>query len=332
MNQFIEKNRTTLKLAASYLAVIMVMSVGFSLILYFTSTHDLEKRPDPATLDLTLNQHDPDHVIDDWLGRRADDNRSQLAARLLVLNSMTFVVGACLSYYLARRTLQPIEKVMRDQERFIADASHELRTPLTAILLSNEVALRTKTMKIADARRLIEQNVGDINELKTLSDELLDVSMDTREPTIQKRVSLKKLITTAVEQVAPLTKAKQMTITVEATNAHVATDKSMLIKILIILLDNAIKYSPDKSQVRISCNEGSGGVTISVIDNGMGIAAHDLKHIFERFYRTDASRSQIGGHGLGLAIAVKLVAKLHGELTVESTPKKGSTFSIWLPM
>ncbi len=326
--QFLHDRRSTLKLAASYLIVIMVMSISFSLILYFTSIHGLEKRP-PGSL-ISTSQYDSDHEIDEWLGRRAADNRNELTVQLTILNIVTFFVGACLSYYLARKTLQPIESVMRDQERFIADASHELRTPLTSILLSNEVALRKKDLTVNDARNLIEQNVNDINELKNLSDELLDVSIDSKQPHIQPNVDVQSLVKDGIQQVKTLADAKHIKIMQESTKIKIATDKALLQKVVVILLDNAIKYSAEHEKIRIAFTRDDKRIGIRVSDNGIGIASSDMDNIFERFFRTDTSRSQIGGHGLGLSIAAKLTAKLRGEITVNSTLGRGSQFTLWI--
>lgn len=325
---FIKNSRPTLKLTISYLTVIMVMSVTYSLILYFTSSHDLEKRPNTSSSN--SGQRDADHVIDEWLGRRAEDNKNSLASRLFILNVATLLGGSYLSYYLARRTLRPIERSMQDQDRFIADASHELRTPLTTLLLGNEVALRKKHLSEANARSVIEQNISDIKELKTLSDNLLDLAADDYRSSAGKTIRLEEIATNAVHQVSSIAIAKDITITVTMGNRTVVTDKKKLTKVLVVLLDNAIKYSSHGTTIYVSQSFDGKQTNIHVKDKGEGIAPADLSHIFERFYRADQSRSQSSGYGLGLAIATKLVEQLGGKLTAESELYNGSIFTVHL--
>ncbi len=258
--------------------------------------------------------------------------RGNLAIKLVILNVAMLLGGSYLSYYLARRTLRPVERAMEDQDRFVADASHELRTPLTSLLLSNEIALRNKKLSSAEARKVIKQNVSDIQDLKTLSDDLLNLAARQPRSLELTEVKLPAVINEALRQTASLAKSKNIKITKPKTNFSFLTNQQTFVKVVVILLDNSLKYSPGKTSIKISENHNKDHVFIHITDEGEGIDPKDLPHIFERFYRTDQSRSKTSGYGLGLSIASKLAESLDGELAAKSTLKKGSTFTIKLPV
>ena len=320
----------TFRLSVSYLAVIMIMSIGFSIVFYMTSARELDKPAGP-TYYQTVGARDADHEVDEWLHQRAASGRASLAMNLALLNIITFVLGGGASYVLARRTLRPIEATMRAQERFIADASHELRTPLTSLLLTSEVALRKKRITDADARKQLEQTVYDLGQLTKLSDELLDLAVVDNSIAVAE-VQITEVIDAALAQVLPLATNKSILIKAEVEPQVVGTHQSRLVKLLVILLDNAIKYSPEKTTITIGCSAKDKQIQLFVKDEGSGMSRTTMEHIFDRFYREDSSRVMAGGHGLGLAIAVKLIGELGGSLSAKSSINHGSTFTITLPL
>jgi two-component system sensor histidine kinase CiaH len=321
---------STFRLAVSYLAIIMTLSIGFSAVFYTTSSVELDKKPAPGYSSST-HVTDPDHEFDQWLRTRAADGRATLAMNLVFVNLIALLLGGTLSYFLARRTLKPIEEAMEAQDRFIADASHELRTPLTSLLLNNEVTLRKKQLTIEGARRSIEQNVSDLEQLRELSDHLLDLVVSGSDQAVKKEIVISAVIDTAIGQVAPMAIKKHITIHNSAEAATMKANESKLVKLLVILLDNAIKYSADKREINVTFEDTEKNATILVRDKGYGMTKADLDHIFDRFYRADQSRSQVLGHGLGLSIAAKLIHELGGTLRVESELGRGSSFRISLP-
>jgi len=316
------------KLMLSYLSVIMVMSIMFSLVLYATSVHEFDK---PPTGDLKGAQlQDPDHVFDEWIGRRSADGKASLAIRLIALNVGTLLVGGALSYVLARRTLRPIEKSLDEQDQFVADASHELRTPITSALLSNEIALKNKGLTLADAKAIIEGNVQDMQELKKLSDELLYEPHGGQMTVALAEVDIRKVVDDAARSLGVVAHQQGSTINNEATSLTVTTDVEKLQKVLIILIENALKYSAKGSTVTIASKSSSTDIEIIVSDQGVGIDASDLSQIFRRFYRADHSRSGVVGHGLGLSIAQKYAADMGAVISVKSSINVGSEFTIKL--
>jgi len=319
----------TFRLSASYLAIIMIMSIAFSAVFYSTSVRELAKRPNPDTYS-EVYLHDPDHEINEWLQQQAENTKAGLVMNLVLLNIVALFAGSGVSYFLARKTLKPIESVMRTQERFIADASHELRTPLTSLLLTNEVTLRKKQLTVADARRSIEQNVRDLNQLKQLSDNLLDLAVSGTVGK-KKETDLSKIVLAAIDQIRPLADEHHIVLRNDVEIVPIISNEHKLTKLVVILLDNAIKYSKPHKNIYLSSEATEKHVILHIKDEGYGMAKEDMEHMFDRFYRADRSRSQASGHGLGLAIAVKIIGELGGTLTAKSTLGQGSVFSILLP-
>ena len=137
-----------------------------------------------------------------------------------------------------------------------------------------------------------------------------------------------EIITSAFHKIKPIAKKKQISFDIKLKNNFINGDKNSLSELFVILFDNAIKYSQPKTKVIVRSSQSKGKILISVVDRGIGIAKEDLAHIFERFYRADKSRSQVNGHGLGLAIADKIIKAHQGNIIVNSELGKGTTFII----
>lgn len=331
---------STAKLTATYLGIIMLMSIGFSIVFYNTTSRALYRQV-PANDRLFINQQYGSNdaaiagasPIHDFLANRAAEGRRELIWRLVLINSLVLSAGGLLSYYLARRNLEPIEAAMEAQAQFVNDASHELRTPLTAIQTSNEVALRNPKLSLAQAKRLINDNTAEVAKLQQLSDGLLNLARYDQAPPDLTPVSVQAAATAALNQVIHTAQAKQVAVDDQLPNLKVQATESGLSQVLVILLDNAIKYSKPGSAVRLTADQKGNNVAIHVTDEGVGIRASDLPHVFRRFYRADSARSagHEQGYGLGLAIADSLVQSFGGTISAESQIDKGSTFTIKLP-
>lgn len=332
----------TAQLAGTYLAIIMVMSIGFSWVFYHTSSRELGRQIPPDSyftngsvstgIGRGLSQGiDGPSPVGQFLQERVDEGRSELLARLIIINVGALCVGSVVSYLLARRTLKPIEEAMDAQIQFVSDASHELRTPLTAIQTSNEVAMRKPKLSLAEAKQLIESNTEDIKRLKTLSDGLLNMAKPQKTVTLAP-VKLQDMASEAMTQIVQQATAKDITVHDNIANISVLGNKSSLAQALVILLDNAVKYSGEHGNVYLETHKKGKHVYLDVRDEGIGIRASDLPHIFRRFYRADNARTggNRSGYGLGLAIAKQLMTAQHGDVLVSSTPGKGSVFTIKL--
>lgn len=327
---------TTFRLAASYLAIIMILSISFSWVFYRTSAHELNRQLPPSSI--FVNSGGGDFGLNpgyhQFFRERIDEGLHALLVRLLFLNLVVLASGALLSYYLARRTLTPIENAMEAQSRFVTDASHELRTPLTALMASNEVALRKPDLTLKSAKDVIKSNLEEMSKLKGLSDGLLSLARQDQRALINQLVSLQDVASEAMNRVVKAAQAKQIAIKDTVPDVSVMGDFQSLVQAVVILLDNAIKYSPKKSTIYLEGSQKDRQAYISVRDTGSGISPVDLPHIFDRFYRADLARAKgdSNGYGIGLSIAQKIVEQHHGKIMTSSILEKGSTFVIELPL
>lgn len=321
-----------LKLTFAYLAIIMALSIAFSITLYQISENQLDdslQRPGQAVFRETSFYN-----FDNFRESRLSAGRAGLKSNLILLNSITFIIGLAGSYLLARKTLEPIERAMKAQSQFTADASHELRTPLTAIHTEIEVALRDGSLTKAEAVELLQSNLDEVEKLGRLSDGLLRLSRQDNGQALHTNADIIACVNEAIERVSKQASAKHIELktTGKLGSAMVAGDTAGLTELIVILLDNAIKYSPPKTEVTINTKLADKNVLLRVSDQGVGIEQADMPYIFDRFYRADTARTKAdaGGHGLGLSIAQKIVKAHGGTIMVEKTSKKGTTFIIKL--
>lgn len=318
------------KLTFAYLAILMCLSIGFSLLLYRVSDVALTnglRQPHQAVFRETS-------LYDFEAFRRDRLHEAQLDVRqaLIILNVITFASGFAVSYFLARRTLEPIDRALTAQKRFAADASHELRTPLASMQAEIEVSLRDKNLSLKEAKEQLASNLEEVQRMRRLADSLLALARQGGVKSSNKTSrKLKTLILDATDMVEKQADAKSIQINLPSQDVTAKVEPDSLKSILKIYLDNAIKYSPEGSVVTIELYGGK-KPRIVVADQGQGIASVDQEHIFERFYRADSSRTtqRVDGHGLGLSIAKKLADDQGWRLVVESVPEKGSRFSVIL--
>ena len=245
------------------------------------------------------------------------------------------LLSALSGYFLAGRTLRPIKNMLDEQNRFITDASHELNTPLTSLKTSIEVNLRDKNFNTEKAKEVLESNLEDVNNLQFLSAELIKLTQyQEQNNNLQfEKFYLSDVIHEAVEKVKAQAKKKNISILPDTAKIYLIGEKRSLTELFIILLDNAIKYSPNKTAVKVMAKKIDSKVQIIVKDSGMGIEKKDIPYIFDRFYRADKSRSKqkTKGYGLGLSIAKRIAILHNGNITVESEAGKGSSFIVTLP-
>lgn len=340
MNQYISQLRVrlkpyfpTLRLAASYLLVIMVMSVSFSAVIYHTSAQEIGRQLPPNNLYDQSADIDQD-VFTDFFEHRINRGRHELIVRLTYINLLVLLGGLAVSYVLARRSLEPIEEAMEAQSRFASDASHELRTPLAAIQTENEVALRNPKLTLNRSKELLASNLEEVTRLQALSDALLRLAREDGRDISLVPVSLQRAVDEATAHCQKPAKQKHITITSKVTDVSVYADAPGLAQVLDIFLENAIRYSPAKTSVTITGGRSGKEGFVTVRDEGPGISGKDLPHVFERFYRADTSRTsqQVSGHGLGLALAQKIVEQSGGSIDAKSKVGKGSQFTVSFPL
>ena len=324
----------------------LIVLVGFSLVVT-TSIRVLAER---EYLQSNMAQRGELHDIivrwSDWATGRPDSAsfidmqeaqetrvRQRLNQELFLINLAALVLGGLLSYWFAGRTLRPIEEAHEAQARFAADASHELRTPLTNLRLENEVFLRQKGFTEADARELINSNLEEVQRLEGLSSSLLALTQYAQTPLTCKPVSIKRLVADAVKSMQKQADARRVTIVSDMPVRKVYGHAESLVQLLSILVDNAIKYGPEKGTVTIGGRKQDGGYAIWVQDEGPGISAADMPYIFDRLYRGDKARSsKAGGYGLGLSLAQAIATANNAQLTASNAKPRGARFTLVLPL
>lgn len=326
----------TFKLTMWYLVIIVAISLLFSVVLYNVATTELVRGLHSETrrifTQFPVFQNSP------YLQPIKDINDAahRLLLRLIGFNLLVFVTAGLASYLLAKRTLSPIEQAHAQQQRFTADVSHELRTPLTALRMESEVALLNEYATALELRQTLASNLEEVTKLEALINNLLRLT-HLEESELRhsfESVSLSQVVGEAVAQVSTHATSRHIKIDTNISDIIVYGDHDSLVQLIVILVDNAIKYSPKNATVSINTKVDGKQLLLGVVDSGTGIEPEALKHIFERFYRADSSRNKTDteGYGLGLSIA-KMIADIHqAEIILTSKQGSGTTATLQLPL
>jgi len=327
-----------LKLTAFYVLIAMAISVSFSIALYNISSNELGRglgRQAGVLINLQIGPGSAMSNLEQIRQDQIKESNSRLAVNLIYFNLLILILSSGMSYFLARKTMRPIEEAMEAQNRFTADASHELRTPLTAMKSEIEVTLRDNDLKLNDAKKLLGSNLEEIGKLESLSNALLKLARYQDEARAKFcKVSLEEAAAEAYEKIESLADQKSIEFDNELEDIIIKGDGQSLTELFVILFDNAIKYSGKNSKIFVSIKKESKLAILKIKDQGIGIKASDLPYIFNRFYRADRSRSKerVDGYGLGLSIAKQIVELHQGNISVTSKPGKGSEFTIKIPI
>ncbi len=342
-------HKASVRLAGFYLAIMMLISLFFSISIYELSVHELDKglrRPDfiiqgiqgEAGVSFGGTSFSTTQPLRQQIMTRQEESyqqaKNRVLDRLIITNILILVGGGFLCYFLALRTLKPVEEAHQALERFTADASHELRTPIAAMQTEIEVALLNPKLTTNQAKAILESNLEELTKLTALSEGLLRLAQLGSSELEREQTAVTDFVLAAVDRVKTPAKHRDITINVsEQVDAVVPGNAASLTEAVVVILDNAIKYSPEKSTVEVRAKQDAKQVSLEIQDHGMGMKASEVAHIFDRFYRADTARSKTkaGGYGIGLAIAKNIIELHGGTISVTSKPKKGSTFIISLP-
>ena len=303
-----------------------------------TTTDDRGERYHIHTLSLKTNDNrDWGYLQVAQSFHRLDEYMSSLHLMLIfgVPLAMLLIGGA--SWWLSGLAIQPIYQSYQQIQQFTADAAHELRTPLAVTRIAVESALDVEVIE-PETRNNLEIAQRQVRHLTCLAEDLLWLSrLEAKQLPVQfQPCCLNDLVSDLEEELAPLAIASSIDLRLEISvkqPIYVMGDSDRLYRAIANLIHNAIQYTPAHGVVTIRLESLERNATVTIEDNGIGIDAADLPHIFDRFYRVQADRSRnTGGTGLGLAIVRAIVQAHHGSIQVDSQLDLGSTFTVNLPI
>lgn len=351
MNNIFQSAR--LKLTLWYLVILMIVSFIFSIVVFTSLNAELNRNarreqqkivaeklkivlpkplPDPNKLPREL----VNPPLNTEIHQSLDSARNTLILQLFFANIIILGLSATASYFLAGKTLKPVEEMVEEQKQFISDASHEFRTPLATLKTALEVTLKMGPVPYDRIKSLLESNLEDVNNLEALTNGLLVIEKYSRgvDKNHYVAVQMDSLIKDCVRRISPKAGLNQIKVSLKTVPVNIMGDKQGLQEMINNFLDNAIKYNKSKGEVEVKLSVQNRNAVLQIKDTGIGMSDSDIPHIFERFYRADNSRSRngAGGYGLGLHIASHIVKQHNGTITVDSALNKGSTFIVRIPL
>lgn len=338
-----------IKLTLWYLTIIMMVSITFSVVIFGMVSREVDRfemmqrtrverrlqtdiilPPGSGAFRRFIDEHgmaNPELV---------QETKERILYILFLANGSIFILSGWLGYVLAGRTLRPIQNMVDGQNRFISDASHELKTPLASLKIAFEVYLRDHKRTFKDADLLVKESVEEVEKLEKLTASLLELAEyeHGEKKHSAEQCSLTEVIDEALRKTKNIAQEKKIKFKLEISDWKIKGNKKQLVNLLVILIDNAIKYSFENSTITLTTSTEKGKILVHIKDQGIGIGSDDLPRIFDRFYRADSARtgSDSGGNGLGLSIARQIAIRHGGTIRVESKLKQGSTFTLELPL
>lgn len=267
-----------------------------------------------------------------------DSERLLLKGYLQIIGySMVIICALSLivSYLISKKTLEPLRESITKQMEFVQNVSHELRTPLTIIQAKQELLLQEPNSKIIDKSEDIVLTLNETKRLSKLVKDLLVLSRADNQKMVLQKESVNideyiKEIVSPYKEVAEL-EEKKIILNLDY-KMDISLDTNKIYQLMIILLDNAIKYTEANDEITINTYQKDNRCIIEVKDTGIGVSDEGLKRIFERFYREDRARNrETGGTGLGLSIANMIVLAHNGTIKASHNQPKGTVFTIRLP-
>ncbi|MGL4820083.1 MAG: sensor histidine kinase [Bacilli bacterium] len=255
---------------------------------------------------------------------------AQLLFAFAVIGVGMLVVIYFVSVYFANRSVAPIEEAYSKQKQFIADASHELKTPIASIRANVDALLLNETETITSQKKWLDYMSAETDRMEGLVKDLLYLAKTEHDETATERLTfdLSRTLNDVILSKEVLLFEKGVTLSKEMQEPIlVESDERKWAQLMHILFDNACKYSNTQGTIHVELKQYKHKVQFAITNTGEGIAEEHIPHVFDRFYRADASRQHDGGYGLGLAIAKALAQQLNGELRVMSKRAEKTTFT-----
>lgn len=254
---------------------------------------------------------------------------------IALLGMLAVIAAAGICHILAGRAMVPLKEAYEKQRQFAADASHELRTPLAIVMASSEILQNDKSVTSPFLKQVIDDVHDEVKKMAKLVGDLLVVARGDNKALKLKpsKFELSSVIEQTARLMQPLAEQKHIKLAVDAKGkVEIQADEQRIRQLVLILIDNAVKYTQDGGEVRVTYRKAEKGhVSFAVSDTGIGISPEDQERVFDRFYRVDKARArEMGGNGLGLAIAQEIVRLHKGRISIASELGKGTTFLIEL--
>lgn len=251
-------------------------------------------------------------------GPSPEDVQQDLIESFVLVNISLIVLAVILSYWLAKKTLDPIKKTYEAQEQFLGDVSHELRTPLAVL----QLALETEGTTAA------KSNLEEVKRMTSLVSDILVLSRTDKQSFSKEKILIYDQLQYIAQRLDPLAKEKNVSIIIETAPSDTVlyTNSDLFIRAVTNIIQNGIFYNKPQGTVFVSYGEDGKYMYVKIVDTGIGIAKTEIKNLFERFYRVDKSRARhTGGSGLGLSIVQTIMHRLGGSVVLESVLGKGTT-------
>jgi two-component system, OmpR family, sensor histidine kinase CiaH len=266
----------------------------------------------------------------------AEQNILNNFSKLLILCSSIFILlSISASYFLSKKMMKPIIHSWNKQAEFVENASHELRTPLTIIQNKLELMLTTPHEKIAEKFENIALSLSETRRLAKLTTDLLTLARaDSAETQLEKKsINFDSFVRSVCSPYIEIAESQDKHLWLNLNSSlTIQADETRLHQLLVILLDNALKYTIEHDSIGVKTYEEDQKVVLEISDSGIGIKEENIPYIFDRFYREDKARTrESGGIGLGLSIAQWIVSAHDGSIKVSANENKGTTFKIKLP-
>ncbi|MDR7000700.1 HAMP domain-containing sensor histidine kinase [Neobacillus niacini] len=269
---------------------------------------------------------------------RNTNSEKELLDRLLLIMLIGCGIGVIcavgIGYFLAGKALVPIKNAWQKQQGFVSDASHELRTPLAVIQAKTDLLFRSPAATIQEKVVDISAISTESRRLSKLVANLLTLARsDSNQIEIKKQsFRLDELLKEIYQHYEEFASYQGKSIQLDASElVQFFGDKERIHQLIVILLDNAIKYTNEGGEIQLSCQQSHSSIILQVKDNGIGIPEADIPKIFDRFYQSDKARTSAEGTGLGLSIAKWIIEKHHGKTKVQSNVGKGTSIEIIFP-
>jgi signal transduction histidine kinase len=251
------------------------------------------------------------------------------------LGLLALIVATIVGHILSGKAMVPLKAAYEKQRQFAADASHELRTPLAVVMASAELLQNDPSIKSPFLKQVIEDVRDEVKKMTKLVGDLLVVARSDNKALKLKpsKFDFGAVVAQTARLMAPLAEQKKITLVADRLpKAVIHADEQKIRQLVLILVDNAVKYTPEGGTVTVEFRKAEKGkVSLAVADTGIGISPEDQEKVFDSFYRVDKARSrEMGGNGMGLAIAQEIVNLHQGDIRIESELGKGTTFIVTL--